>query len=407
MGNCRKPLEGVKIAEMSTFVAAPGCARVLADWGADVTKIESLSGDAGRIIGGNYKMPIDEEENPLFETMNSNKRGICINIKNEDGRDILYKILKKSDVFITNVRSVSLKKRGFDYETLHKKFPGIIFAQILGYGEKGPDSGKAGFDYTAYFARGGVMGPMMEKGTSPINPVVGFGDNQAGMFLAAGICASLYKKARTGQGEKVTVGLYNTAIYDMDIMIAATKYRTNEKERWPITRKEPPSPLINSYRCKDGKWLEICVQEYGRYLDAFCKAIGREDLAKNEKFNTVENAVINSRKMASIIQEEILKRNLDEWCEIFRKADLAFEKIQSWEDIVEDPQAWDNDYLRKITYENGNTGIIVNSPVKFKTLGVPEAHRAPRLGENTYEIMSRLGYSQEEIENLKSSKAVG
>lgn len=407
MGNCKKPLEGVKITELSTFIAAPGCARVLADWGADVTKIESLSGDAGRIIGGNYKMPITKEENPLFETMNSNKKGICINIKNEDGKNILYKILEKSDVFITNIRSVSLKKRGLDYETLHDKFPGLIFAQILGYGEKGPDRSKAGFDYTAYFARGGVMGPMMERGTSPINPVVGFGDNQAGMFLAAGICAALYKKTKTGEGEKVTVGLYNTAIYDMDVMIAATKYRTDDKDKWPITRKEPPSPLINSYKCKDGKWLEVCIQEYGRYLNAFCKAIGREDLAKNEKFSTVEKAVINSQEMSSIIQEEIAKKNLNEWSDIFNKADIAFEKIQSWEDIVEDPQAWDNDYLRKVTYENGNTGVLVNSPVKFKSLGVPESHRAPKLGEHTDKIISKLGYSQEEIKKLKSEKAIG
>nr|AIZ03668.1 putative hydroxyacyl-CoA:R-2-hydroxyglutaryl-CoA transferase [Clostridium tyrobutyricum] len=406
MSNYGKPLAGVKIAELSTFIAAPGCARVLGDWGAKVIKIESLSGDAGRRIGQNYKMPITEEENPLFETMNSNKKGICINIKNKNGMDILHKILGQSDVFITNIRSVSLKKRGLDYETLKEKFPGLIFAQILGYGEKGPDRSKAGFDYTAYFARGGVMGPMMERGTSPINPVVGFGDNQAGVFLGAGICAALYRKSKTGKGEKVTVGLYNTAIYDMNVMIAAAQYRRNEKDRWPITRKEPPSPLINSYKCKDGKWMEICVQEYGRYINAFCKAIGREDLAADKRFSTVENAVKNSEEMSRIIQEEIQKRDLSEWSGKFKKADLAFEKIQSWEDIVNDPQAWDNDYLRKIKYENGNTGIIVNSPVKFNTIEEQNPNRAPKLGENTNIIMSELGYSSEQIEKLKKDKAI-
>lgn len=406
MNNYEKPLAGVKIAELSTFIAAPSCAKVLGDWGAEVIKIESLSGDSGRRIGQNYKMPITEEENPLFETMNSNKKGICINIKNKDGIDVLYKILKQSDVFITNIRSVSLKKRGLDYETLQEKFPGLIFAQILGYGEKGPDRSKAGFDYTAYFARGGVMGPMMERGTSPINPVVGFGDNQAGMFLGAGICAALYRKNKTGKGAKVTVGLYNTAIYDMDVMIAATQYCKNEKDRWPITRKEPPSPLINSYKCKDGKWIEICVQEYARYINAFSKAIGREDLATDKRFSTVENAVKNSKEMSQIIQEEIQKRDLSEWAEKFTKADLAFEKIQSWEDIVNDPQAWDNNYLRKIKYENGNTGVLVNSPVKFNTIEQETPSPAPKLGENTNEIMTTLGYSPEEIKKFKDNQAI-
>lgn len=402
----KKILDGVKVAELSTFVAAPSCARTLAEWGADVIKIESLKGDAGRVFGQNYKTPTEEEENPLFETNNANKKGICINIKTPKGKEALYKILEKSDVFVTNVRSASLKKEGLDYETLKQKFPGLICGHILGYGENGKDRGKAGFDYTAYFARGGVMGPLMEKGSSPINPAVGFGDNQAGLFLTAGICAALYKKAKTGMGERITVSLYHTGVYDSDLMVAATKY-LSDKDKWPMTRTAPSSPLINSYKCKDGIWLEICIQEYNRYLVPFCKAIGREDLIANEKFDNVTHASAHAQEMTAIIQDEIAKKDFNDWNTRFRAADLAFEKIQSWDDILNDPQAWENDILREIHYENGHTGVLVNSPIKFQDMGLPELKPAPRLGADTDAVMKDLGYSEEEITQLKLEKSIG
>ncbi|MFT8871246.1 MAG: CaiB/BaiF CoA-transferase family protein [Sporolactobacillus sp.] len=402
----KKPLEGVKVAELSTFVAAPSCARTLAEWGADVIKIESLKGDAGRILGRNYKTPAEADENPMFETNNANKRSICLNIKTEKGKEAIYKILAQADVFVTNVRSVSLKKEGLDYDTLKQKFPGLVCAQILGYGEKGQDSGKAGFDYTAYFARGAVMGPLMEKGTTPINPVVGFGDNQAGLFLTAGICAALYRKAQTGEGERVTVSLYHAGVYDSDLMVAATQY-LSEEDKWPMTRKQPSSPLINSYKCKDGTWLEICIQEYDRYLAAFCKAIGREELAADAKFDNVLHASQHAEEMVAIIQQEIEKQDFDYWNAKFRAADLAFEKIQFWNDVLNDSLAWDNDILREVQYENGHKGVLVNTPIKFHEMGVPEMKAAPHLGADTKHVLQDLGYSDEEIATLYAEKSIG
>ncbi len=402
MKNNEKLLSGVKVIELSTFLAGPTCAKVLADWGADVIKVEAPFGDPARTAGVIFKMPIGEEENPIHETVNSNKRGISLNVKSEEGKMALYKLIESADVFITNNRTAALKRNGLSYEQLSEKFPHIIFAQILGYGENGPDKDKPGFDYTAYYARGGVMGTLMEKDTAPLNPAAGFGDHQAGMYLAAGICAALYRKQHSGKGEEVTVSLYHTAMFGMSSMIPSSQYGNN----WPVTRKKPNSPLMNSYKCKDGRWVQIAVIEYNKYFEKFVKTIGREDLVNDENYNTIKAVSKHTDDMVNIIEEQFAKKDLAEWTKILNEADLPFEKVQLWEEIVEDEQAWANDYLRKVEYENGNTGVLVNTPVKFKNIGLPDFNKAPKIGEHTKDVLLEVGYSSEEIDEMKSNKAI-
>ncbi|GAA0732045.1 CaiB/BaiF CoA-transferase family protein [Clostridium oceanicum] len=402
MKDNEKLLEGVKVVELATFIAAPSCTKALADWGADVVKVEAPFGDSARYAGANFKMPILEEENPLFETVNSNKRSVSINLKSEEGKKVFFKLLDKADVLVTNMRTKALKKLGLCYEQLCEKYPNIIFAQILGYGEKGPDKDKPGFDYTAYYARSGIMGTLMEKDTSPINPAAGFGDHQAGMYLASGVCAALYKKLRTGKGEKVTVSLFHTGVYGMSLMIASSKYGNN----WPVSRKAPNSPCLNCYKCKDDKWIQIAIIEYDKYISKLSKMIERPDIADNEKFNTSKAVKNNIAELVSILEEQFKKKTLSEWKEIFTKGDIPFEKVQVWEDVAEDEQAWANDYLYKIQYENGNSGVLVNTPVKFKKMGLPEFNRAPKLGENTEEVLKDLGISNENIKNMKEKKVI-
>ncbi|KGM97112.1 CoA transferase [Clostridium botulinum] len=402
MKNDKKPLTGVRVVELSTFVAAPTCAKVLADWGADVIKVEAPFGDSARIAGAIFKMPITEEENPLFENVNSNKRGVCLNIKSKEGKEALYKLIENADVFITNNRTESLKRNGLSYEQLSEKFPNIIFAQILGYGEKGKDKDKPGFDYTAYYARGGIMGTLMEKDTSPLNPAAGFGDHQAGMFLAAGVCAALYKKKCTGKGDKVTVGLFHTGLFGMATMIPSAQYGNN----WPTSRKKPNSPLMNAYKCKDGKWVQIAIIEYDKYFSKFCRVIEREDLINNYEFNTLSAISSHTEDMVEIVENQFAKKSLEEWTKILNDADLPFEKIQLWEDILEDEQAWDNNYLRKIKYENGHEGILVNTPVKFEQMGLQGFKKAPKIGEHTKEVLLEMGYSEEQIRKIKDDKDI-
>ena len=200
-------LDGVKIVDLSTYIAAPSCGRILASYGADVIKVESPKGDDLRKAQVSYGYPAETDEYSWgMDVQNANKKGLCLNLRTPEGIEAMYKLLETADVFLTNNRVQALVKMGLDWDTLHAKFPRLIHASILGYGENGPLKDKPGFDYTAYFSRGGIANSLMEKGTAPAVPVSGFGDDYAGIALSSGICAALYRQAKTGQGERVTVG---------------------------------------------------------------------------------------------------------------------------------------------------------------------------------------------------------
>lgn len=395
-------LKGVKVVELATFVAAPSCTKLLADWGADVIKVEALFGDAIRGMGGTFNAPMTDEENPMYELENGNKKGIAIDIKEEKGMEVLFKLLEEADVFVTNIREQSLAKSGLSYHQLKERFPKLIHAHILGYGEEGPLKDKPGFDYTAYFARGGVSASLMEKGTSPANTAAGFGDHYAGMGLAAGVLAALYRQAKTGEGERVTLSLYHAALFGMGLMITTAQYG-NEM---PLSRRQPNNPLMTTYQCKDGKWIQLALIQYNKWFPKFCKVIEREDLIEEKKFNTITAVVDCVEELVSLVEKEMLKKNLDEWSVRLEEADLPFEKLQSLEDILECEQAWENKYLFKTKYSNGNEGILVDSPIRFQNMGIKEYESAPKLGEHSEEILAKVGYSEGEIAELKNNKVI-
>lgn len=395
-------LNGVRVVELSSFVAAPCCTKLLGDWGAEVIKIEPLGGDGIRVMGGTFKSPCTDDENPMFELENGNKKGISVNVKTKDGVEILHRLLSESDIFVTNVREKALAKMGLTYDQLKDDFPGLIHAHILGYGEEGPLKDKPGFDYTAYFARGGVSQSLMEKGTSPCNTAAGFGDHYAGISLTSGILAALYKKQITGEGDRVTVSLYHTALYGMGIMLTTSQYG-NEM---PISRAEPNSPLMTTYKCKDGKWIQLALIQYNKWLPKFCEVINRPEIINDDRFNDIKVMPMNVDEMVKIVEKAMLEKTLDEWSQLLDEADLPFEKVQSCEDILNDEQAWANDFLFKTTYENGNEGVLVNGPVKFKTMDIKEYTPAPRLGQHTKEVLKKIGYTDEEILDMVNSQAI-
>ncbi|EQF10850.1 isocaprenoyl-CoA:2-hydroxyisocaproate CoA-transferase HadA, partial [Clostridioides difficile] len=348
------------------------------------------------------KSPASDDENPMFELENGNKKGVSINVKSKEGVEILHKLLSEADIFVTNVRVQALEKMGIAYDQIKDKYPGLIFSQILGYGEKGPLKDKPGFDYTAYFARGGVSQSVMEKGTSPANTAAGFGDHYAGLALAAGSLAALHKKAQTGKGERVTVSLFHTAIYGMGTMITTAQYG-NEM---PLSRENPNSPLMTTYKCKDGRWIQLALIQYNKWLGKFCKVINREYILEDDRYNNIDSMVNHVEDLVKIVGEAMLEKTLDEWSALLEEADLPFEKIQSCEDLLDDEQAWANDFLFKKTYDSGNTGVLVNTPVMFRNEGIKEYTPAPKVGQHTVEVLKSLGYDEEKINNFKDSKVV-
>lgn len=393
------PLEGIRVIEYANFVAAPVCGRLLADWGAEVIKIEPTFGDSMRVVGIQWCFPATEEENPMFEIENSGKKDIVIDTNTKEGVEIIYKLLQDADIFLTNTRQKALDKSGLNYEEVKKRAPHIIYAHLLGYGDKGPAKDNPAFDYTAYFARGGVAMSLMEKGTSPCNPVAGLGDHYAGMSLAAGILAALHKRKDTNSGERVTVSLFHTAVFGMGIMVSAAHYGYE----MPISRRQPPNPLNTTFKCADDKWLQIAFFQYDKWFPNFCNTvIERPDLI-GSKYSTLKSAVNYVEEFVIMMEEEFIKRPIDEWCDRLQAAGIPYEKLATPIDVLNDEQCWANDYLIKHTYENGHEGVIFNTPVMFTENARGEYVRAPKLGEHTAEVLKEVGIEGESFDKLKEA----
>lgn len=395
-------LEGIKVVEYANFVAAPCCGRLLADWGADVIKIEPHFGDTMRVVGAQWKAPVADDENPLMENENAGKKGIVIDATTAKGQEIIYDLVKNSDIFITNTRQNALVKTNLDYESLKKINPKIIYGHLLGYGEKGPAKDTPAFDYTAYFARGGIALGLMEEGTAPCNTAAAFGDHYAGMSLAAGVLAALHRTHRTGEGEKVDVALFHTAVFGMGLPVVSSQYGY----KMPITRRNPPNPLNTTFKCSDGKWIQLAFFQYDKWFPGFCNDVIEKPEYIGTKYSTLKSVVNYVEEFVILMEEEFAKRPIDEWCERLKACGIPYEKLQTPGEILEDEQCWANDYLFKHTYENGHEGILYNTPVLYKTHGIKEFVRAPKKGEHTLETLKNLGYSDEKINSLKDEKII-
>lgn len=365
-------LDEMKVVDMSTFVAAPTCGRFLSDMGAKVLKIESKSKDPMRRMGAMVGLPIENDENPGFDMMNSGKSSVQLDLKLAEDKDILFNLLEHADVFITNTREVSLKKLGLDYSSLKDKFPQLIYAHMTAYGEKGRMSNQPGYDFTAYYARSGISGTLYEKGTSPLITVPAFGDLQAGLFLAAGVLAAYIGKLRSGLGTKVSNSLLSTGVYGMSYMIAAAQYGLE----YPIKRTDNINPLQCIYETKDGRWIQVAFAVYEDGVDRFYKAIEREDLLFIPEYKEYSFVKKNSSKIINLIQNEILKKNLNQWINIFRKYDIPCDPLQLWEEVAKDDQVLDNGYLQELKYKDKLINMPT-CPIKLTNYKIKNARKGP------------------------------
>lgn len=403
MSALTRPLEGIKIVELATFIAVPGCARFLADMGADVIKIEAGRGDNLRAPGTavNEGRVVDPYENTSFDLENSNKRGIVLDLRKEDGKEVLFKLLDEADVFLTNWRPQALVRAGLDYEMLKQRYPRLVYGNVTGFGEKGPDMDLPGFDYTAFFARGGLSGSLYQKGTMPFNVIPGLGDHQVAMMLSAGVNAALVRQAKTGQGEKVSVNLMHAAIYTQGVMVTAAQY-TDLGVKYPMDRATNANPWLLSYETSDERFVQVCTPVYNDYYPKLMQALGREDLLDHPVYSDIEKlkAAGVTSEVYDITLEAIKQRPLSEWVERFTHYDIPFAPAQLWEEILEDEQAWAVDVFYKLPYYNGEERIMIRPPVDMADTPLPETKRGPWLGEHSIEVLKELGYDDDKIEAM-------
>ncbi len=399
MSTIKRPLDGVKVVELATFIAAPSCARYLADLGAEVIKVEAPGGDPLRNTAINEGRPSGDLENTSFDLDNANKMGICLDTKTKEGREVMEKLIAGADVFITNVRYKSLVKNGLDYESLKVKYPKLVMGYVTGYGEKGPDKDLPGFDFTAFFARGGILGTLFDPDSTPMHTIPGFGDHPVGMYLANGILAALYRARETGQGDKVTVSLLHSAIWAVSIMLQGAQYG-QQATRYPMSRKDIANPLTVVHKTKDARWIQFAAPAYDALYNRFVAALGRTDLVDDPRYFPQANLQANLHEFYDILVAQVATKTLDEWCEIFKKADIPYAVAQTWDELLKDEQAWATNCFYSMNYPTGNERTLVRPPILFEDTPLPEYKRGPYLGEQTEKILTQLGYTPEQVKAM-------
>lgn len=397
-----KPLKGIKVVELGTHVAVPAATRIMADWGADIVKVEPLRGEPWRYIGAVVGVPFSEEENPLFLVSNSNKRGISLNLKTDEGKQVLEKLISEADVFISNTRTLALDKLGLGYERLSEKYPKLIYAHFTGFGEIGPDANRPGFDNAAFWARSGALIDWSSKGSFPLKPGLAVGDNTVATMLLSGILGALVGREKTGKGEKVSTSLYASSIWYNNAAIIASQDTYGVE----IVNDEmnPPTPLSHYYKCKDGGMIMVTVIEYDKYFPLLCKLLGTDEIA--DKYKTLRDANKNMPELISILNDAFLKKDRDEWAKLFNENEIVYENLVRSKDISKDDQAWQNNFLCEYEYENGRKAVFPRTPVKFGKEKLPEYNASPKLGEHTREILAEIGYEENEIIQMVQNKTV-
>jgi crotonobetainyl-CoA:carnitine CoA-transferase CaiB-like acyl-CoA transferase len=400
-------LEGVKVIAFEQVVGVPASTAVLADWGADVIKIEPTWGDWQRSLvsfnRGQLLLHLEKGDIELhFEFLNRSKRSVALNLGTEKGREVLYKLLEDADIFASNYSMDVLTKFGLDYDSLKDRFPGLVHFVLTGYGSRGPKANDRGYDYVAAWSYGGLM-DMVSSGPDNPPPISrpGMMDIVASAHITSGLLAALYYKQKTGKGQGLELSLYHTAAWTLglDVQTALFGY---PQPRWD--RKRAPNPMYTSYRCKD-RWCMMChpTQEY---WGPFCKAIGKTEWINDSRYATMESREQHAEELVAQLDEIVASRTWAEWEKEFRANDLIVSGNQTIAEILKDEQAIGNNFYTDIEHPVVGKARLLNSPVQFSNTPAKITGAAPQLGAHTEEVLLAAGYTWEQLAKLKEEGVV-
>jgi crotonobetainyl-CoA:carnitine CoA-transferase CaiB-like acyl-CoA transferase len=380
------PLEGIRVVELGVWVAAPAAGGVLADWGADVVKIEPPTGDPARsfqrMLGG------DLPSNPPFEMDNRSKRSVVLDLTDDADRTRALELVDTADVFVTNVRPGGLRRVGLDYDSLAARHPRLVYGLITGYGTTGPDADRAAYDIAAFWARSGIAHLLTRPGEAPPMQRGGMGDHSAGMTLAGAVCAALLARERTGAGQLVSTSLYRQGTYTIS-------FDLNTYLMWGLSigvgrRESMVNPAINNYVAGDGRRFWIVGLEGDRHWPPLCRVVARTDWLEDPRFADAAARAGHSRELIAELDAIFARKPLDEWAEVFaREPDFFWAPVNTVEDVVEDEQFSVAGGLVHVP-DGDATVPMAATPADFS--GTPWAPRstAPELGQHTEEVLAEL-----------------
>lgn len=401
-----KPLSGIKVVEVSMWAFVPAAGAVLADMGADVIKIEPSAGDPMRGLTYCGIAPGTGGFSFLWEIFNRGKRSITVDLNVEGSTEVLHRLLQDADVFLVSLLPSARKKLKIDIEDITSRHPKLIYAIGSGQGAFGPEADKGGYDSLSFWARGGVASAVTPDGSPHVlqQPTGAFGDSISGAILAGGIAAALAQRAMTGKVSVVDASLLGTVMWVMQTgIIGATVAGVNELPK--LSRDLVPNPLVNSYRTADNRFIALCMLQSQRYWPGFCRAIGRPELIDDPRFDSDEHRAANLKACVATLDGIFASRTLQEWQSILAQQPGQWNIVQQAGELTRDPQAIANRFIQQVDYGDGRAINMVSTPLQFDRQAL-DARRAPTLGAHNDDVLAQIGYTGEQIIELKAAGIV-
>jgi crotonobetainyl-CoA:carnitine CoA-transferase CaiB-like acyl-CoA transferase len=400
-------MEGIRVLEVAQFTFVPAAGAVLADWGADVIKVEHAEhGDAQRGLSQLMGMEVGNSFAPLMEHPNRGKRSIGLALEKPEARAVLDELIRTSDVFLTNFLPSARTRLGIELADVRKVNPDIIYVRGSGFGSQGPEADRGGYDSSAFWARGGSA-----VGTTPVEydglcqmPAGAYGDSIGGMTIAGGIAGALFARERSGEPSVVDVSLLGVGAWANALSVGFALLAGGPLPRRP-NKTAPTNPLVGNYKTADDRWLVLSMLQPGRYWPEFCRAIEREDLIVDERFADTGRLMKNAAAAAGIVAEVLGARTLAEWTARFAGIEGQWGVAQDAWEVSQDPALRANGFIAGITDADGVHRELVANPVQFDQEPV-SITRAPQFAEHTDQILRELGKSDDELIELKMAGAV-
>jgi crotonobetainyl-CoA:carnitine CoA-transferase CaiB-like acyl-CoA transferase len=402
------PLTGIRVLEVAQWWFVPASSAVLADWGADVVKIEHpVTGDAQRGLAAVGFKSLEGNIDFMMQQSNRGKRSVGLDIGNSKGRDLLYRLAAGADVFLTNFLPDARERLRIDVEDIRKHNPDIIYVRGTGQGPEGPDARKGGYDATSFWSRGGVAEALTPPGLEvPVMQRAAFGDSIGALALAGGITAALLKRERTGKASVVDVSLLATAMWVLAPDVVASKLMDPAAGVPKMgDRTQSPNPAGNLYKTKDGRWLLLMMLQADKHWADFCKHIDRPDMATDERYQDAAARFQNRQACIGELDGVFGSRTLEEWKQRLSTMEGPWAPMQSALELHDDPQAIANGYLSEVDRGDGHPYKLVANPVQFDQQSVPLGP-SPEMGQHTEEVLTELGLSWDEIQSHKASGAI-
>jgi crotonobetainyl-CoA:carnitine CoA-transferase CaiB-like acyl-CoA transferase len=392
---------GLKVVDLASFIAGPGAAVILSDFGADVIKVEPPAGDPWR--RGNKLPPQPQSDVPYqWHLANRNKRGVALDLKSPEAPRILERLVKWADVLIVNTPHPARKRLKLEYDDVAAWNPRLIYADLTGFGEKGPDAELPGFDITAYWARSGLLSMTRDAGAPPTWPVAGSGDNATAVGIYSAIVTALYRRERTGKGAYVTTSLLAEGVWSASVSIQAAL--CGAQFFGLHDRKNPANAALNLYRTADDVWFVLIVTP--DRLEAVAKAIGRADLLVDPRFSDHSKITANMPQLTAILDEVFAKHPMAHWYEVFNGVHATFGAVRGPQEVIKDPQLELNDIVVPLEGVGGTLTSTVSSPIQVHGVAKTPAKRAPGIGEHNDDVLAQLGFTVGEIDELRASGAI-